>query len=208
MQHSASALHIQTTGGRSRYAIGAAFVVALHVVLIWALANGLAVKLGIYTPPVLETRVIDTPQVQPKQETPPPQPKMEQIKPTEQTPEPLIQIAPDPSAQTIQVPPQQQAPQMPVSASVQGLVNTHTTPPYPPNARRLGQEGRVVLSLAIGADGAITDAQVASTSGFPELDQAALEWVKAHWRYKPALQSGVAVTSTTQAAVKFDLKNP
>jgi outer membrane biosynthesis protein TonB len=44
------------------------------------------------------------------------------------------------------------------------------------------------------------------SSGFPELDQAAVAWVVSHWKYKPAVQGGVTVTSQSQAAVRFDLK--
>ena len=191
--------------GWRRYA-GISLAVALNGILVWALASGLAIKLTKYVPPVLEAKVIDQQQVQPKQVTPPPTPQMEKVIPTEQTPPPLIQIAPDPSAQTIQVQPQQQPQIQQTDSSASGLTNTHTTPPYPAVARRLGEQGTVILSIAVAADGSVSAAQVATSSGVPELDQAALDWVKGHWRYKPAMQGGVAVPSTTQAAVKFDLK--
>ena len=194
----------QESAGWRRYA-GIGLAVALNGVLVWALASGLAIKLTKYVPPVLQMKVIDTPQTQQKPVPPPPTPQVEKVLPTEQTPEPVIQIAPDPSAQTIQVQPQQQ-PAQAVDASAWGLTNTHTTPPYPPMARRLGQQGTVILSITVAADGSVSAAQIATSSGIPELDQAALEWVKGHWRYKPAMQGGVAVPSTTQAAVKFDLK--
>lgn len=194
----------QESAGWRRYA-GIGLAVALNGVLVWALASGLAIKLTKYVPPVLHMKVIDTPQTQQKPVPPPPTPQVEKVLPTEQTPEPVIQIAPDPSAQTIQVQPQQQ-PAQAVDASALGLTNTHTTPPYPPMARRLGQQGTVILSITVAADGSVSAAQIATSSGIPELDQAALEWVKGHWRYKPAMQGGVAVPSTTQAAVKFDLK--
>lgn len=194
----------QESAGWRRYA-GIGLAVALNGVLVWALASGLAIKLTKYVPPVLHMKVIDTPQTQQKPVPPPPTPQVERVLPTEQTPEPVIQIAPDPSAQTIQVQPQQQ-PAQAVDASALGLTNTHTTPPYPPMARRLGQQGTVILSITVAADGSVSAAQIATSSGIPELDQAALEWVKGHWRYKPAMQGGVAVPSTTQAAVKFDLK--
>ena len=194
----------QESAGWRRYA-GIGLAVALNGVLVWALASGLAIKLTKYVPPVLQMKVNDTPQTQQKPVPPPPTPQVEKVLPTEQTPEPVIQIAPDPSAQTIQVQPQQQ-PAQAVDASALGLTNTHTTPPYPPMARRLGQQGTVILSITVAADGSVSAAQIATSSGIPELDQAALEWVKGHWRYKPAMQGGVAVPSTTQAAVKFDLK--
>lgn len=195
---------VEQAAGWRRYAgIGLAFV--LNGVLVWALASGLAIKLTKYVPPVLQAKVIDTPQAQPKQVTPPPSPPMQKVIPTEQTPEPVIQIAPDPNAQSIQVQPQQQ-PVQASDSSASGMTSTHTTPPYPPMARRLSQQGTVILSITVAPDGSVSTAQVATSSGFPELDQTALVWVKAHWRYKPAMQGGAAVPSTTQAAVKFDLK--
>lgn len=194
----------QTNAGWGRY-VGIGLTLALNGLLIWALANGLATKITKYVPAVLETKVIDTPQAQPKPVTPPPAPQIEKVLPTEQTPEPVIQIAPDANAQTIQVQPQQQVP-VQADASAAGVTSTHTTPPYPPVARRLGEQGTVILAITVAPDGSVSAAQVATSSGVPELDQAALNWVKAHWRYTPAMQGGVAVPSSTQAAVKFDLK--
>lgn len=208
MNNPALAFHApleNTSSGWRRYA-GISLAVALNGLLIWALASGLAIKISKYVPPALIAKVIDEPQVQPKQVTPPPTPQMEKVIPTEQTPPPIIQIAPDPNAQTIQVQPQQQPQVQRTDSSASGLTNTHTTPPYPPVARRLGQQGTVILSITVAADGSVSEAQVATSSGVPELDHAALEWVRSHWRYKPAMQGGVGVPSTTQAAVKFDLK--
>ncbi|MBS0275912.1 MAG: energy transducer TonB [Proteobacteria bacterium] len=207
MNNPALAFHTsiqQTNAGWGRY-IGIGLTLALNGLLIWALANGLATKITTYVPAVLETKVIDTPQAQPKPVTPPPSPQIEKVIPAEQTPEPVIQIAPDTNAQTIQVQPQQQVP-VQADASAAGVMNTHTAPPYPPVARRLGEQGTVILAITVAADGSVSAAQIATSSGVPELDQAALSWVKAHWRYKPAMQGGVAVPSSTQAAVKFDLK--
>ena len=208
MNNPALAFHTpahQTNAGWGRY-IGIGLTLALNGVLLWALANGLATKITTYVPAVLETKVIDTPQAQPKPVAPPPSPQIEKVLPTEQTPEPVIQIAPDMSAQTIQVQPQQQPAVQATDASASGVTSTHTTPPYPPVARRLGEQGTVILAITVAADGSVSAAQIATSSGVPELDQAALNWVKAHWRYKPAMQGGVAVPSSTQAAVKFDLK--
>jgi protein TonB len=88
-----------------------------------------------------------------------------------------------------------------------GINSTHTTPPYPPNARRNGQEGAVVLHIMISAQGDVTSATVSRTSGVPELDQTAVNWVIGHWKYRPATDNGVAVVSASDARVVFSLKN-
>ncbi|CAM4025728.1 TonB family protein [Paracidovorax anthurii] len=51
-------------------------------------------------------------------------------------------------------------------------------PAYPPVARRLGHEGRVVVSATIGADGRVRHASIGQGSGFQELDDAALAAVR------------------------------
>ncbi|HEY1711216.1 MAG TPA: energy transducer TonB [Rhizomicrobium sp.] len=89
----------------------------------------------------------------------------------------------------------------------QGIAGTHTIPPYPDMAIRLAQQGTVTLRLSIGPDGMVDDAQVEKSSGSALLDDAAVAWVKGHWRYKAATKDGSAVASTMLAAVRFDLKN-
>jgi protein TonB len=62
----------------------------------------------------------------------------------------------------------------------------------------------VRLALRIGADGRVEGAQVAASSGFPRLDQAALEAAR-RWRFRPATQGGVPVAATLPTAVHFRL---
>ena len=87
-----------------------------------------------------------------------------------------------------------------------GVSSTHSTPPYPMEARLLSHQGTVLLELTISPQGDVTVANIVRTSGFAELDSEAVSWVLAHWKYKPAIQGGVPITSRTQAAVRFDLK--
>lgn len=54
---------------------------------------------------------------------------------------------------------------------------------YPPEARAKRIEGKVELSILIGTDGNVKDAQLARTSGYPILDDAALQIARlAHFR--------------------------
>jgi protein TonB len=92
-------------------------------------------------------------------------------------------------------------------AAAQGIAGTHTIPPYPEMAIRLAQQGTVTLRLSIGPDGMVDEAQVENSSGSSLLDDAAVAWVKGHWRYKAATKEGSAIASTMLAAVRFDLKN-
>ncbi len=87
-----------------------------------------------------------------------------------------------------------------------GISSTHSIPPYPALARVASHQGTVLLQIVVSADGSVASASVLQSSGFPELDQAAMAWVTAHWKYKPATQNGQAVPAQVQAAVKFDLR--
>lgn len=87
-----------------------------------------------------------------------------------------------------------------------GIVATHTSPPYPEIARRMGAHGAVQLHIYIAADGAVSRATVARSSGNEMLDQTAVAWVIAHWRYRPATVSGEAVAAESDAVVVFDLR--
>ncbi len=181
-------------------AIGLGVVALLHVAFIWALANGLATKIMIAVPQELKAQVI-APQ---KQETQPKPPQPTMVVPKESITPPEIQV--QTQTQSIQQPMAPAAPSTP-STRANGITSTHSTPPYPGDAKQKGHEGTVVLHIMISAQGEVTNASVSKTSGFPELDQQAVSWVTSHWKYKPAVQNGTAVASASDAQVVFNLKN-
>lgn len=78
-------------------------------------------------------------------------------------------------------------------------------PPYPPAARRLGEEGTVVVHVRIGRDGRVLESTLAQSSGSPRLDAAALAHALARWRFTPALKDGVAVEEERDISVRFEL---
>lgn len=78
-------------------------------------------------------------------------------------------------------------------------------PLYPARARRAGIEGSVTLRLRLSAGGRLISAEVASSSGSPSLDEAALEAARASL-YAPALSAGSPVASETEATYRFELR--
>jgi protein TonB len=63
-------------------------------------------------------------------------------------------------------------------------VCTFNPPPgYPASALRQGWEGEVHVYALIGADGRVQSTSVEKTSGYPILDQAALDAVES-WRFQ------------------------
>ncbi len=77
-------------------------------------------------------------------------------------------------------------------------------PRYPPEARRSGAEGTVVLRVWVGGDGNPTRVEVDRTSGHRALDDAALSAVK-NWRFVPAQRGGEAVEGVVTVPLVFRL---
>jgi len=77
-------------------------------------------------------------------------------------------------------------------------------PVYPPVSRRLGEEGKVVLRVRVGAQGASLAVEVRQSSGHPRLDEAARAAVE-KWRFVPARQGGEAVEATVLVPLHFTL---
>jgi protein TonB len=79
-------------------------------------------------------------------------------------------------------------------------------PEYPLSARRLGQEGWVVLRVKVDPSGAPAEVHLAQSSGVISLDQAALEAVR-HWTFVPARRGGEVVTAWVEVPIRFQLRD-
>lgn len=77
-------------------------------------------------------------------------------------------------------------------------------PTYPPAARRMELQGRVMLNVEVLTDGLCGRIQVLKSSGHEMLDNAALQTVK-KWRFVPARHAGMAVVKWCQVPIKFAL---
>jgi protein TonB len=80
----------------------------------------------------------------------------------------------------------------------------HSFPTYPFEAMRLLEEGDTLLSFTIREDGTVADPKVETSSGFPILDNAALDGVKV-WRYVPAQRGGHPIAVRTRVDIRFRL---
>ncbi|WP_245965098.1 energy transducer TonB [Trinickia dinghuensis] len=79
-------------------------------------------------------------------------------------------------------------------------------PEYPAKAKRLEQEGTVVVKLTIGTDGAVKAAHVAQSSGYPLLDDAALVSIRAG-RCQPYTAAGVPRVVEATQPIAFNLND-
>jgi protein TonB len=75
-------------------------------------------------------------------------------------------------------------------------------PAYPAVSLRLGEAGRVVLSVLVSASGAAEQVSVRTSSGYERLDQAALKAVK-KWKFIPARRGDQAVAAQVLVPIMF-----
>lgn len=79
-------------------------------------------------------------------------------------------------------------------------------PAYPPMARRLGEQGRVLLKVLVGENGNAENVQIENSSGHGKLDQAAIEAVR-QWTFIPAKRSNQPISAYVLVPIKFSLNS-
>ncbi len=177
--------------------IGIGIVVLLHLGIIYALVTALAHRSVEVARAPIETKIIDQAPPEKVEQPPPPPPQLAPPPPTLFVPPPEVNIARPPP------PPQSTAPTAvttvkppapPVTAPVNVLPRIDAQhshePEYPPQSRRLGEQGAVVLQVLVDIDGRVIDSKLVKSSGFDRLDQAALEGVKTSYRFVPGTVDG------------------
>lgn len=115
----------------------------------------------------------------PEEKPVPRKPRKVEKKPEKKEPTPRVAEAkPTPSEQNSRSSKASRAPTVSPArwqSRVLAWINRHKR--YPRGAKSRGEEGMVQVSFAINASGSVVSARIASSSGNPELDQAALEMV-------------------------------
>jgi protein TonB len=77
-------------------------------------------------------------------------------------------------------------------------------PAYPPIARRQGREGETLLRVLVGVDGRPLTILIGRSSGHRDLDRAARLAVR-EWRFRAAMEGGVAIESWVEVPIAFSL---
>lgn len=131
-----------------------------------------------------------------------------ETKPAPLPPEPAPKPAPVPQAPP--APPAPAAPPAPPSKTDVSISASYSAsnakPVYPTMSKRMSEQGTVVLRVLVKSDGSAGSVEVKSSSGFPRLDQSAVEAVKS-WRFNPATLDGKAVDEWYQVPIPFKLQN-
>lgn len=207
----------------------ASAVVLFHVLAIWALQTGLLQRaVEIIVPVEVVAQIIDlpTPKVTPPpQPTPAPpvpvKPSVTKTTPIAQPSQPVPQLlavadaSPAPNAPAPQpvAPPVAYSPSVPVAAAPAKIelpssnadYLSNPKPPYPAMSKRLGEQGKAVVRVLIGADGLPQKAEIRQSSGFERLDQSALATVM-KWRYVPGKRGGVPEAMWFNVPISFVLE--
>lgn len=163
-------------------------------------AGGVSTEVDLAEPPA--------PEPAPPEPTPPPPPAPEEMAlPTPEAkpapPAPVIKPRPVPRKSS-----STPGPQGPPSKGVQMAVPDYLRnppPAYPASAKAAGHQGRVVLRVHVTADGRAESVDLLHSSGYSELDEAALNAVR-HWRFRPARMGPIAVPINADVPVNFVLK--
>jgi len=202
--------------GRGGRCVRFSLIVAFHVAVI-------AIVLEWTVPPAFEgdsrpfyARLLENP---PPTTVERPLPSPPRAAPPPRAPAPPVLAAADaPGAATFAVPPQPPQPIAPpppptVAGPPPALVQAHVDadyldnpkPVYPSFSRRAGEEGTVSLRVRVGVEGRALAVEVARSSGFPRLDEAARDAVS-RWRFVPARRGDNAVDSWVLVPVSFQLR--
>lgn len=161
------------------------------------------------TPPVLATPAAPTPPRAEVVRADPPRPEPQPVPAPVSAPPPAGPVAaPAPIASDAPNPSPARTPApLPVT---QPRFNAdyldNPKPPYPSLSRRMGEEGEVRLRVQVDANGNPQQVELYRTSGFPRLDQTALETVR-QWRFVPARQGDQPVPAWVIVPIKFSLNS-
>ncbi len=174
-------------------------VALLHVVLGYALVTGLAyeavkqVVKRVTTVDIKEEKKEEPPPPPPKKDVAPPPPVAPPVRINVATTPPQIvtvSAPPPPAVVRIVAPAPYVAP--PPRVQPKGAVpkgnpgNWATSNDYPARALREEREGTTGFRVSVGPDGRVSDCQVTSSSGSPDLDEAACANIRRRARFNPA----------------------
>ena len=90
----------------------------------------------------------------------------------------------------------------PVAIDLGAAYRLNPAPEYPPLALRRGWQGTVRLRVALDPEGHPTQVGLATSSGYPMLDEAALAAVR-RWQFRPATRLGKPVAATVEVPIVF-----
>jgi protein TonB len=156
-------------------------------------------------PPEPEIVEVETPKPEPSKPIVKPKPKKAAVAPPVEAPpverEPTP--PPPPPVEVAEVAP------IPEESVIAPAFNAdylnNPAPNYPRQARRLGEQGTVLLRVLVNVEGEAASVQLAKSCGSARLDQAAQEAVQ-QWRFVPARQGNLKKEAQVIVPIVFELE--
>lgn len=192
-------------------------VALIHAVIGYAFVTGLAFQYVKKVSEKLNTfDVAPPPPPPPDEPPPPPPPDQPQTPPPVVSPPPIVRNPNPPPATVVTVatpppvynpvpvaappPPPPAPPRVSQAAGARGNpADWITTDDYPPSALREEKEGTTAIAWTINTQGRVENCRVTSSSGSPDLDEAACRALTRRAKYTPAKDQDGNPISTTQS---------
>jgi len=207
------AANVQDSNFLTRRGVVAAAIILLHVLAAWGFASGLATRAIQALAPPIEADIVEEVK---KEDEPPPPPPPEMERPPVEVPPPEVAIDMPMETNTTAIqdvtdkPPPPAPPPPPRAAGTPAKMTRPANPDdyYPPGSIRREEQGSPVVQACVGPKGQLLrDPVVTDTSGFPDLDGAAVKVARAT-KYAAGTDGGSALPeSCIKFKVKFVLKN-
>ena len=187
-------------------------VAGLHVAVLFVIARSLGIGAPVEVPPPLVTEIYK--ETRPPDEPPRmPEPDVTTTRQTLVLPDPDIQTmefetdtitGPPPDAVFEEDPPPA-TPQPQLVGVRQDPRHPLSKPQYSPRIIREGGQGTIEIEVYVLPSGRVGDARVAKSTGFAELDLAAIAEAKRNWRLLPATRNGEPIAQWHRLRVTFKL---
>lgn len=190
-------------------------VILIHAALGYAFVTGLAFNVIKQVAKDLKTFDVEEEPPPPEEEPPPPPPDQPIEPPPVVTPPPIVQtpvqqapvIQSQPNPPPVFVPdprpappPPPPAPRISKAAGAKGdPAQWVTQDDYPPRALREEREGTTAISWEINEQGRVENCRVTSSSGSPDLDEAACRAITRRGKYTPAQDENGSPMRTSQS---------
>jgi protein TonB len=202
-------MNFSNDGKAGKNSTGLMIVILLHLLVAYGVVTGLGKRMVTKMAEAVETKIIEEKAPPPPKEVPPPPPPPEMkapppfIPPVEvnvQQPPPVqsaiaVSSAAKPATTELARPAPPAPPAAPpgnpnpVRVAAVADFNTCAKPEWPKASLRNEETGTVTLSFLIGVDGRVADSKIVKSSGFRDLDKAAVSGIS-RCRFKPGMTDG------------------
>ena len=187
-------------------------VAGLHVAVLFVIARSLGIGAPTEVPPPLITEIYK--EVRPPEDRPRlPEPDLKPTRDSFVIPDPDLArlefetetlTGPPPDAVFDDDPPPAM-PQPQIVGVRQDPRRPLSKPQYSARMIREGNQGTIDIEVFVQPDGRVADARVVKSTGFDELDLAAIAEAKRNWRLLPATRDGVPIAQWHRLRVTFRL---